>query len=107
MGRRTTVWASCLSFSLGYGAIKPDVKQSKKKRSLIPNGTDSVVSDRVAPDRFFVGAFRNETNLALKITDREVDGVSVVALDGGIVLGEESNALREKLKGLIAEGSKS
>jgi anti-sigma B factor antagonist len=42
----------------------------------------------------------------LKITDREVNGVSVVALDGGIVLGEKSNALREKLKGLIAEGRK-
>ena len=42
--------------------------------------------------------------MALKITDREVDGVSVVALDGRIVLGEESNALREKLKSLIAEG---
>jgi hypothetical protein len=38
--------------------------------------------------------------------DREVDGVSVVALDGGIVLSEESDALREKLKRLIAEGKK-
>ncbi len=44
--------------------------------------------------------------MALKITDREVDGVSVVALDGRIVLGEESNVLREKLKSLIAEGKK-
>jgi len=44
--------------------------------------------------------------VALKITDREVDGVSVVALDGRIVLGEESNVLREKLKSLIAEGKK-
>jgi hypothetical protein len=35
-----------------------------------------------------------------------VDGVSVVALDGRIVLGEERNALREKLKSLIAEGKK-
>jgi anti-sigma B factor antagonist len=47
-----------------------------------------------------------ETNVALKITNREVKGVSVVALDGRIVLGEESNALREKLKSLIAEGKK-
>jgi hypothetical protein len=38
--------------------------------------------------------------------DREVDGVSVVELDGRIVLGEESNALREKLKSLTAEGKK-
>lgn len=44
--------------------------------------------------------------MALKMTNREVNGVSVVALDGRIVLGEESNALREKLKSLIAEGKK-
>jgi anti-sigma B factor antagonist len=44
--------------------------------------------------------------VALKITDREVDGVSVVALEGRIVLGEESNALREKVKGLLAGGKK-
>src|SRR5271157_2234552 len=40
------------------------------------------------------------------MADREVDGVSVVALDGRIVLGEESNALREKVKSLIAAGKK-
>jgi anti-sigma B factor antagonist len=45
-----------------------------------------------------------EITVALKMTNREVDGVSVVALDGRIVLGEESNALREKVKSLIAEG---
>jgi anti-sigma B factor antagonist len=44
--------------------------------------------------------------MALKMANREVDGVSVVALDGRIVLGEESNALRKKLKSLIAEGKK-
>lgn len=44
--------------------------------------------------------------MALKMANREVDGVSVVVLDGRIVLGEESNALREKLKSLIAEGKK-
>ena len=44
--------------------------------------------------------------MALKMTYREVDSVSVVALDGRIVLGEESNALREKVKSLIAEGKK-
>ena len=44
--------------------------------------------------------------MALKMKNREVNGVSVVALDGRIVLGEESNALREKLKSLIAEGKK-
>jgi anti-anti-sigma factor len=40
------------------------------------------------------------------MTNREVNGVSVVALDGRIVLGEESNALREKLKSLTVEGKK-
>ena len=44
--------------------------------------------------------------MALKMTNREVDGVSVVALDGRIVLGEESNALREKIKTMLAEGKK-
>ena len=44
--------------------------------------------------------------MALKMTNREVDGVSIVALDGRIVLGEESNALREKVKSLIADGKK-
>src|SRR5260221_8959526 len=44
--------------------------------------------------------------MALKMTNREVDGVAVVALDGRIVLGEESNALREKVKSLIAAGKK-
>ena len=47
-----------------------------------------------------------ELNVALKMTTREVDGVSVVAMDGRIVLGEESNALREKVKSLVAEGKK-
>jgi len=45
-------------------------------------------------------------NVALKMTQREVDGVTVVALDGRIVLGQESNALREKVKSLLAEGKK-
>jgi anti-sigma B factor antagonist len=47
-----------------------------------------------------------ETNMRLKIANREVNGVSVVALDGRIVLGQESNALRERLKSLIAKGEK-
>jgi anti-sigma B factor antagonist len=45
-------------------------------------------------------------NVALKMTNREVDGASVVALDGRIVLGEESQALRVELKNLVAEGKK-
>jgi anti-sigma B factor antagonist len=44
--------------------------------------------------------------VALKMTERVVDGVVVVALEGRIVLGEESNALREKVKSLLAAGQK-
>jgi len=44
--------------------------------------------------------------MKLKLTSSEVDGASVVALDGRIMLGEESDALREKVKSLIAEGNK-
>jgi anti-sigma B factor antagonist len=42
--------------------------------------------------------------MALKITNRDVNGVSVVALDGRIVLGKESSALLDRLKSLIAKG---
>ena len=44
--------------------------------------------------------------MTVKMTNSEVDGVSVVALDGRIVLGEESNSLRDKLKSLTAQGKK-
>jgi anti-sigma B factor antagonist len=47
-----------------------------------------------------------EENVALKMTNSEVDGIAVVALVGRIVLGEESQALRQELKNLIAEGKK-
>ena len=40
------------------------------------------------------------------VTNREVDGVSVVTLYGRIVFGEGSNAVRETVKSLIAEGKK-
>jgi anti-sigma B factor antagonist len=44
--------------------------------------------------------------LALKIHTREVDGVSVLELEGRIVLGEETNALREQVKGMLAAGKR-
>jgi anti-sigma B factor antagonist len=44
--------------------------------------------------------------VALRMTDREVSGVSVLDIEGRIVLGEESNAFREKVKGLLAAGKK-
>jgi anti-sigma B factor antagonist len=45
-------------------------------------------------------------NMSVKITNHEVNGVSVVALDGRIVLGEESTSVREKLKSMTAAGKK-
>jgi len=44
--------------------------------------------------------------MALKMVNRDVDGMTVLALDGRIVFGEETNALRETVKGLLAEGKK-
>src|SRR5437879_11724058 len=44
--------------------------------------------------------------MALKLTSREVDGITVVALDGRIVLGEETSKLRESVKNLVSEGKK-
>src|SRR6202040_1364238 len=45
-------------------------------------------------------------SMSLKITNSETGGTAIVTLDGRIVLGEEGNALREKLKNLIAGGKK-
>jgi len=44
--------------------------------------------------------------VALSITWGEVNDVAVVWLNGRIVLGEETVALREKVKGLLGEGKK-
>jgi anti-sigma B factor antagonist len=44
--------------------------------------------------------------VSLKITERVVDGVTVLQLDGRIVLGDETNEFREKIKTLLAEGRK-
>jgi anti-sigma B factor antagonist len=44
--------------------------------------------------------------MTLTITNSETNGTSVMTLDGRIVLGKEDNALRDKLKDLIAEGKK-
>lgn len=42
--------------------------------------------------------------MILDIKTREADGVTVVELSGKIILGEESSALREKIKELLAQG---
>jgi anti-sigma B factor antagonist len=44
--------------------------------------------------------------MALKLTNREIDGVTVVELDGRIVLGEETSKLRESVKNLLSQGHK-
>ena len=44
--------------------------------------------------------------MTLRISNREVEGVGVVELAGRIVLGEESNAMREQIKSLLAGGQK-
>src|SRR5579863_1207077 len=45
-------------------------------------------------------------NMPVQMTNREVDGVCVVTLEGRIVLGEESHTFREKMKHVLAEGKK-
>ena len=44
--------------------------------------------------------------MALTITSREVDGVTVLDLSGRITLGEGSVQLREAIRDLISKGSK-
>lgn len=44
--------------------------------------------------------------MALRMSERDVDGVAVLDIDGRIVLGEESNSFREKVKSLLAAGKK-
>jgi anti-sigma B factor antagonist len=44
--------------------------------------------------------------VALRMTERDVNDVTAVDIEGRIVLGEESNAFREKIKGLLAAGKK-
>lgn len=44
--------------------------------------------------------------MPLKMTERTVDGISVLDLEGRIVLGEESSALRERVKNLLGQDHK-
>jgi anti-sigma B factor antagonist len=53
---------------------------------------------------FLVG--QEKTIMALMITSGEVDGLTVLWLDGRIVLGEETGALRETVRNHIAQGNK-
>ena len=40
------------------------------------------------------------------MTERDVEGITVLDIEGRVVLGEESNSFREKVKGLLASGKK-
>jgi len=40
------------------------------------------------------------------MAERDVNGITVLDIEGRIVLGEESNSFREKVKGLLASGKK-
>jgi anti-sigma B factor antagonist len=42
--------------------------------------------------------------LSLRMLELESDGVTILKIDGRIVLGSESNAFREQMKSLLAEG---
>lgn len=44
--------------------------------------------------------------MSVTMKSSEVDGVTVVELEGRIVMGDESSSLREKLKSLISAGKK-
>jgi len=44
--------------------------------------------------------------LALIMTEQELNDITVVSMKGEIVLGEESNAFREKIKELLMAGKK-
>jgi anti-sigma B factor antagonist len=44
--------------------------------------------------------------MALKMNRLEVGGVTVVGLEGRVVLGEESNAFRDQVKNMLASGKK-
>lgn len=44
--------------------------------------------------------------MALRMTERDVNGITVLDIEGRIVLGEESNSFREKVKSLLAAGKR-
>ena len=44
--------------------------------------------------------------MPLKMTERIVDGISVLDMEGRIVLGVESSALRERVKNLLGQDHK-
>jgi anti-sigma B factor antagonist len=76
-------------------------------------GDTFISSRRLETDEFRITALpydwrvpEERAIMALLITRGEVDGLTVLWLDGRIVLGEETGALRETVKDLIAHGQK-
>jgi hypothetical protein len=70
-------------------------------------------SGRIKADGVFTGKMERRTIqrvedliMILRMTEKEVNGVFFLALDGRIVLGDESHFFREKLKSLTAERKK-
>lgn len=50
------------------------------------------------------GTFNRRVRMALNITEKDVNGVTVLQLAGRVTLGEESNHLRTKLKDELSRG---
>jgi anti-sigma B factor antagonist len=100
-------WLSLLSVNWTSGAGRSAAKQPQIISKCYGN-KDQWANLRpkpvIVPGIIFIG---EEINMALKITNREVGGVAVLALDGRIVLGEETISLREKVKSLLGDGKKS
>jgi anti-sigma B factor antagonist len=44
--------------------------------------------------------------MSLNISTSEIDGISILCLNGRIVLGEESNWFRERVKGVLGDRKK-
>jgi len=62
--------------------------------------SDPAVRDWPQPGRL---SRREVPDVPLKIASKDAEGVVVLQLEGKIILGEESNSLRERMKNLLAE----
>jgi anti-sigma B factor antagonist len=73
---------------------------------LIFTEAQSPQGQTAADDSNTDSKFPGGANVALKMVDKEVGDVTVLEIEGRIVLGEESNAFREQVKNLLAAGKK-
>jgi anti-sigma B factor antagonist len=51
-------------------------------------------------------ALKGERRMSMKLTTREVNEVTILDLGGRITLGEESERLRDTVRGIVVKGSK-